>query len=240
MATQKSKKAQLIQWDFSKVVIYRRVSTREQGDSQLGLEAQLSQCQKACESLGLTIVGDFVEVVSGKVDPRKRPQLSSAIEQCQLEGARLMVAKLDRFSREVFHVTGYCDKYFFAERTPDLICAESPKATMLEIRIRAVVAQEEREMIGKRTKAALQARKDRGCAPNGEAGRSAHQQKSATATEPAMKLAVSLRELGHGYHTIAKELNQSGHTTSKGGQWYAANIRQRLQTLGKLTFDNAG
>ena len=66
-----------------------------------------------------------------------------------------MVAKLDRFSREVYHVTGYCDRYFFAERTPDLICAESPKASMLEIRIRAVVAQEEREMIGKRTRAAL-------------------------------------------------------------------------------------
>jgi len=223
-----SKKAQSIQWDVTKVVIYRRVSTREQGDSQLGLEAQLSQCQKVCESTGLTIAGDFVEVVSGKVDPRERPQLMSAIALCQTEGARLMVAKLDRFSREVYHVTGYCDRYFFVERTPDLICAESPKATMLEIRIRAVVAQEEREMISKRTKAALAARKARGDAPNGEAGRAAHLQKTYQATEAAMQLARSLRKLGHGYHTIAKALNEAGHTTSKGGQWYPANIRQRL------------
>jgi hypothetical protein len=51
---------------------------------------------------------------------------------------------------------------------------------------------------------------------------------------------MSLRELGYGYHTIAKELNQAGHTTSKGGQWYAANIRQRLKTIEKLTMINAG
>ena len=94
------RKTQSIQWDMTKVVIYRRVSTREQGDSQLGLEAQLNQCRTACD--GLTIVGDFVEVVSGKADPRDRPELMTAIKQCQTEGARLMVAKLDRFSREVY------------------------------------------------------------------------------------------------------------------------------------------
>ena len=220
------RKTQSIQWDMTKVVIYRRVSTREQGDSQLGLEAQLNQCRTACD--GLTIVGDFVEVVSGKADPRERPELMAAIALCQKEGARLMVAKLDRFSREVYHVTGYCDRYFFAERTPDLICAESPKATMLEIRIRAVVAQEEREMIGKRTRAALAARKERGDAPNGEAGRAAHLQKAYQATESALQLARSMRELGHGYHTISKALNEAGHTTSKDGKWYPANIRQRL------------
>ena len=227
-----SKKAQSIQWDMTKVVIYRRVSTREQGDSGLGLEAQLSQCQKVCESMGLESVGDFVDTaVSGKVDPQQRPQLMAAIALCQKEGARLMVAKLDRFSREVYHVTGYCDRYFFADRTPDLICAESPKATMLEIRIRAVVAQEEREMIGKRTRAALAARKERGDAPNGEAGRAAHLQKTYQATEAAMQLALSMRELGHGYHAIAKSLNEAGHTTSKGGKWYPANIRQRLMQV---------
>lgn len=229
-----SKKTQSIQWDVTKVVTYRRVSTREQGDSQLGLEAQLSQCQKVCDSTGLTIVGDFVEVVSGKVDPRERHELMAAIEQCQSEGARLMVAKLDRFSREVYHVTGYCDRYFFAERTPDLICAESPKATMLEIRIRAVVAQEEREMISKRTKAALAARKERGDSPNGEAGRASHLQRTYEATEASMKIALWMKESGHGYHTIAKALNEAGHATSKGGKWYAANVRQRLLTLTKV------
>lgn len=235
MASAKTtQKTQSIQWDMTKVVIYRRVSTREQGDSQLGLEAQLNQCRTACESIGLTIVGDFVEVVSGKVDPRERLELMAAIEQCQREGARLMVAKLDRFSREVYHVTGYCDRYFFAERTPDLICAESPKAAMLEIRIRAVVAQEEREMIGKRTRAALAARKERGDSPNGEAGRASHLQKTYQATEASMQIALSMKELGHGYHAIAKSLNESGQKTSKGGKWYAANIRQRLIALTKV------
>ena len=227
-----SKKAQSIQWDMTKVVIYRRVSTREQGDSQLGLEAQLNQCRTACD--GLTIVGDFVEVVSGKANPRDRPELMAAIALCQKEGARLMVAKLDRFSREVYHVTGYCDRYFFVERTPDLICAESPKATMLEIRIRAVVAQEEREMISKRTRAALAARKARGDSPNGAVGRENHQKKCSEATSEAIAYALQMRGAGQGYHTIAKSLNEAGHTTSKGGKWYPANIRQRLMSLTKI------
>jgi len=231
-STKTAKKTQSIQWDMTKVVIYRRVSTREQGDSQLGLEAQLNQCRTACD--GLTIVGDFVEVVSGKADPRERPELMAAIALCQKEGARLMVAKLDRFSREVYHVTGYCDRYFFAERTPDLICAESPKATMLEIRIRAVVAQEEREMIGKRTKAALAARKARGDSPNGAVGRENHQKKCSEATSEAIAYALQMRGAGQGYHTIAKALNEAGHTTSKGGKWYPANIRQRLMSLTKI------
>jgi DNA invertase Pin-like site-specific DNA recombinase len=230
MATiRKARKTQSIQWDVTKVVIYRRVSTDEQGDSGLGLEAQLAQCQKVCAELGVEIVGDYCDVMSGKIDPRERPALVDAIAQCQGEGARLMVAKLDRFSREVFHVTGYCDKYFYGDRTPDLITAESPRASMLEIRIKAVVAQEEREAISKRTKAALQARKERGEKPNGSAGRESALMKKRAATEGAIARAMELRSEGIGYATIAALLNAEGFTTSRGGQWYAPGIQSRLQ-----------
>jgi DNA invertase Pin-like site-specific DNA recombinase len=231
VVAKKTHKTLSIQWDVTKVVIYRRVSTDEQGDSGLGLEAQLSQCQKVCADMGLEIVGDYCEVVSGKVDPRERPSLVEAIAQCQAEGARLMVAKLDRFSREVFHVTGYCDKYFYGDRTPDLITAESPRASMLEVRIKAVVAQEEREAISNRTKAALQARKERGEKPNGSVGRANALAKKRSVTEGAIARALELRSQGSGYGRIATMLNTEGFTTSRGGQWYAPGVRSRLQSI---------
>lgn len=229
--TKTTRKNAPIQWDMSKVVVYRRVSTDAQEKSGLGLEAQKEMCDRTCAQLGLSIVADFAESVSGKVDPRERVELMKAIELCQTEGARLMIAKLDRFSREVYHVTGYCDRYFFGDRTPELIVAESPNASMLELRIKAVLAQEERELIAKRTREALSARKARGAAPNGEVGRNAARQKAAIATDGAIQYAMSLRELGHGYHAIAKTLNDEGFATSRGGKWYAANVRQRLQSV---------
>jgi DNA invertase Pin-like site-specific DNA recombinase len=229
--TPKTATSARIQWDLTKVVIYRRVSTDEQGTSGLGLEAQDSQCQTVVRSLGLTIVGNVSEVVSGKIDPRERPGFCEALAIAQKEGARLMVAKLDRLSREVYHVSGYCDRYFYATMTPDLITADSPQASMLEIRLRAVLGQEERELIAARTKAALQARKERGATPNGTAGRAASTAKARAATEGAIARAVELRGAGLGYKRIADTLNTEGFTTSTGGKWYAMGIRSRLLTI---------
>jgi DNA invertase Pin-like site-specific DNA recombinase len=226
--TQKTTPTTRIQWDLTKVVIYRRVSTDEQGNSGLGLEAQDSQCLAAVRSLGLVIVANIAEVVSGKADPRERGGFLEALAICQREGARLMVAKLDRLSREVYHVTGYCDKYFYGSATPDLITAESPQASMLELRIKAVIGQEEREMISARTKAALQARKERGATPNGAAGRAAAAANKRTATQGAIVRAEELRATGLGYKRIADTLNGEGFTTSTGGKWYPMGIRARL------------
>jgi DNA invertase Pin-like site-specific DNA recombinase len=226
--TKTAQKTTRIQWDLQKVVIYRRVSTDEQGNSGLGLEAQDSQCLNVVRSLGLSIVGNIAEVASGAIDPRDRDGFHEALAICQAEGARLMIAKLDRLSRETYHVTGYVDKYWYKAMTPDLIVADSPNASMLEIRIRAVVAQEEREMIKARTKAALQARKDRGAPPNGEVGRSNATAKKREATKDAIARAEDLRAAGLGYKRIADTLNAEGLTTSTGGKWYPMGIRSRL------------
>jgi DNA invertase Pin-like site-specific DNA recombinase len=228
-----AQKTTRIQWDLQKVVIYRRVSTDEQGNSGLGLEAQDSQCLNVVRSLGLSVAGNISEVVSGKIDPRERDGFLEALAICQSEGARLMVAKLDRLSREVYHVSGYCDKYFYGPMTPDLITADSPTASMLEIRLKSVIAQEEREMISARTKAALQARKERGAAPNGETGRSNATAKKREATKDAIARAEDLRAAGLGYKRIADTLNAEGLTTSTGGKWYPMGIRSRLSTIGR-------
>ncbi len=227
-AAKNTKKPNRIQWDLTKVVIYRRVSTDEQGNSGLGLEAQDSQCLAVVRSLGLSIVGNISEVVSGKDDPRERDGFLEALAISQEHGARLMVAKLDRLSREVYHIAGYCDKYFYGAMTPDLITADSPQASMLELRIKSVIAQEEREMIAARTKAALQARKERGATPNGTAGRAKATANKREATQPAIDRAEELRAAGLGYKRIADTLNAEGFTTSKGGKWYPMSIRARL------------
>jgi DNA invertase Pin-like site-specific DNA recombinase len=231
-APQKTKPAARINWSFTDIVIYRRVSTSEQGDSGLGLDAQLTQCQAVCDRLGLNVVGDYVEVCSGTIAPTDRPVLSEAIAQCQAKGARLLVAKVDRFSRNLYDVIGFCDKRSHGANTPDLMNAESPAASPLEVRIRAVVAQEERDMISKRTSAAIKAKQaNEPGYKHGAVGAAKSAAKKRAATEGAIARAVELRAAGLGYKRIADTLNTEGFTTSTGGQWYAMGIRSRLLTI---------
>jgi DNA invertase Pin-like site-specific DNA recombinase len=222
-----------INWTLTDVVLYRRVSTSEQGDSGLGLDAQLAQCAAVCDRMGLNIVGDFVEVCSGTIAPIDRPILAEAIAECQAKGARLMVAKVDRFSRNLYDVIGFCDKRSHGARTPDLMNAESPSASPLEVRIRAVVAQEERDMIAARTSAAIKAKQ----AANpeyrhGAAGLTASTEKRRAATAGAIARAIELRAAGLGYKRIADTLNAEGFATSRGGKWYPKSISDRLAAIG--------
>ena len=124
-----------------KYVAYFRVSTVKQGRSGLGLEAQ----QEAVQHYADSIISSFTEIESGKND--KRIQLAAAIELCRSSGASLLIAKLDRLSRE----SGV-----------DIVAADMPNCSTLEFGIKAVFAQFEREEISKRTKAALTAAKARG------------------------------------------------------------------------------
>ncbi|GAB3244119.1 hypothetical protein GCM10027346_41510 [Hymenobacter seoulensis] len=134
-------------------VSYYRVSTLKQGQSGLGLEAQ----QAAVKAFVLDpsrIVGEFVEVESGKRN--QRPQLQAAIEAARQQGATLLIAKLDRLSRNA--------GFIFALRDSgvDFVCCDMPDANTLTVGLFAVIAQHERETISKRTRDALTAKKARG------------------------------------------------------------------------------
>lgn len=131
-------------------IAYYRVSTERQGQSGLGLEAQ----QAAVKQYADSIVHSFTEIESGKNDDR--PQLQAAIAMCKATGAFLLIAKIDRLSRQAAFLLTLRDSGV------QIVAADMPHAGTLEFGIRAVVAQHEREEISRRTKAALQAAKARG------------------------------------------------------------------------------
>lgn len=131
-------------------VAYFRVSTTKQGQSGLGLEAQ----QEAVQQYADSIIHSFTEIESGKND--SRIQLAAAIELCRTSGASLLIAKLDRLSRDAaFLMT-------IRKSGVDIVAADMPNASTLEFGIKAIFAQHEREEISKRTKAALAAAVARG------------------------------------------------------------------------------
>ncbi len=211
------------------VVIYIRVSTDEQGKSGLGLDAQLAACQRLAEHEGLEIVGTFQDIVSGKSDPMEREGFKNAIATAIRLGARLLVAKLDRLSRDVFYVSSFTNG-FMVKNCPKLIIAENPNASEFEINLRASLAQEERRLISDRTKAALAVKKAQG-AELGKAGRQAHSAKAQDATKDAIARAFELRDAGYSLDKICETLNSEGFTTSRGSAWKKSALHSRFAAI---------
>ncbi len=138
---------------MTRFVSYYRVSTQRQHDSGLGLEGQRRAVQAYVGSLGHEVVAEFEEVESGGSD--SRPALQLAIQHCVLTGAKLLIAKLDRLSRDVHFLTG------LEKQGVDFVACDLPHANRLTVHILAAVAQAEREAISSRTIAALATIKDK-------------------------------------------------------------------------------
>lgn len=208
------------------VTIYLRVSTEEQGKSNLGIEAQLELCKSVCRQYGYEIAGIFTEVgISGKVQPLSRPEFQKAVALTKKNGGRVMVAKLDRLSRNLHQATGFLDGVYDC---PEILIAENPTASMLELRLKALIAQEERDMIAARTKAALEARKARGAVANGTVGRATATTKARTTTEDAIARAEELLQSGLRLTQIAERLNTEGFKTSRGSNWTKQSLYKRI------------
>jgi DNA invertase Pin-like site-specific DNA recombinase len=222
-----------------KFVSYLRVSTERQGRSGLGLEAQRQAVTDFLDGGRWTLIREFVEVESGKRDDR--PQLAAAFEACKLYGATLIIAKLDRLSRDAHFLLG------LQKAGVKFLAVDMPEANEMIVGIMAVVAQAERKMISQRTKAALAAAKARGQRlgnPNGARPLQppafgvrlrARTVIKANADECAQRLASVFRELeAQGIasaNATAKALNERGVQTPRGGQWTARsviNVRARL------------
>lgn len=142
---------------MTKIIAYYRVSTGKQAKSGLGLEAQKDAVVSYARSNGCEITDEFVEVESGK--DNNRPVLKEALELCEISGARLVIAKLDRLSRNVAFLSGLMEAK--ANKVKFIAC-DNPEASDLTIHILAAVAEAERKAISQRTKDALQAAKARG------------------------------------------------------------------------------
>ena len=209
------------------VVIYTRVSTDEQGKSGLGLNAQLDACRKLANFEGLEVVGEYQDVCSGKSDPMIRDGFKTAIDIAIQNGAKLLISKLDRLSRDVFYVSSFTNG-FMIKNCPKLIIAENPNASEFEINLRPSLGQEERRLISERTKAALAMKKAQGC-NLGQAGRQSHSDKAQEATEAAIKRAMELRKQGLSLDKVCTILNTEGYTTSRGSQWSKQALNKRLK-----------
>jgi DNA invertase Pin-like site-specific DNA recombinase len=131
----------------SQFVAYYRVSTAKQGASGLGLAGQRQAVREHLAQHGGVLIGEFEEVESGKRSDR--PALAQAMERCRLTGSTLLIAKLDRLSRNVHFLSG------LMERGVDFVACDMPSANKFTVHIMAAVAQQEREAISARTKAAL-------------------------------------------------------------------------------------
>lgn len=144
-------------------VAYYRVSTAKQGASGLGLEAQRQAVRDYLNGGSGDLVGEFTEVETGARSDR--PELARAMERCRLTGARLLIAKLDRLSRNVHFLSG------LMEQGVDFVACDMPTANKLTVHIMAAVAEQEREAVSARTKAALGAIKAKLASGDGHVSR---------------------------------------------------------------------
>lgn len=221
-----------------KYVAYLRVSTARQGQSGLGLEAQRAAITTLVSQRGGTLTGTFVEVESGKVNGR--PELTKALHLAKVTGATLVIAKLDRLSRNAAFLLA------LQESGARFIAADMPDANELTVGIMALVAQQERQAISKRTREALQAAKARGQKlgnPNGAAAlkRAAKGNAAAVlsvraaADSHAAGLKPIINELAtagiSSLSAIALELNKRGVLTPRGRTWHRSSVANLLDRV---------
>lgn len=138
----------------SRFIAYYRVSTKRQGESGLGLEAQQAAVEQYLGSFSSNLIKSFTETESGRRDDR--PQLQAALEACRIHQAKLVIAKLDRLARSASFLLNLRDAGV------DFVCCDMPDANRLTVGILAMVAEDEAERISQRTTAALKAAKARG------------------------------------------------------------------------------
>jgi DNA invertase Pin-like site-specific DNA recombinase len=210
-------------------VAYYRVSTDRQGRSGLGLKAQQKAVRDYLDGGAWEIIAEFVEVESGK--RADRPELALALDACRKHKAKLVIAKLDRLSRNLAFIAA------LMESGVEFVAVDNPHANKLTIHILAAVAEHEREAISERTKAALAAARARGTKlgtpdPAGAVARMGEALRAQTARFAANVMPIIREVQGAGHksaNAIAKQLNARKVATARGGQWTHVQVRQIIK-----------
>jgi DNA invertase Pin-like site-specific DNA recombinase len=221
-----------------KLVGYIRVSTDKQGQSGLGQEAQEAAIQAHVAQTGCQLLAIYTEVESGKRSDR--PELARAMAHAKRSKAKLVIAKLDRLTRNVHFLSG------LMEAGVDFVACDNPHANRLTVHILAAVAEAEARMISDRTIAALAAYKARGGTLGGQrentrpltladrrkgaakAGRvaKAHADDAYSDLVPWLR---EMRDAGMSLRAIAEKLTQEGHTTRTGKLWNQVQVKRVLE-----------
>jgi DNA invertase Pin-like site-specific DNA recombinase len=212
-----------------KYIAYYRVSTDKQGASGLGLEAQRSDVRRFIHPENIDL--ELTEIESGK--KAQRPVLNEAIALCHKHGATLLIAKLDRLSRDVFFISNLMKSGI------KFIAVDQPSATELTIHIYAAMAQDERQRISKRTKDALAVKKAQGIKLGSPQNLTNEAREKAVISIKSKALNNEnnirakaiinlLNSKGLTLQTIANELNASGFKTSQGNEFKPMQIKRLL------------
>ncbi len=218
---------------MKKYVAYYRVSTKRQG---LGLEAQQSTVEAYLNTIvDSTIIAEYSEKESGKDD--NRVQLQNALDLCKRENATLIIAKLDRLSRNVSFI------FALKDSNVDFLACDLPQFNTLTLAVFAALAQQERELISSRTKAAL-AEKRKTMSLGAPANlmnnidkaidnsRTTRKQKALQNenNRKSFSLIQALRNNGNSWNSIAKQLNTNGFKTANNSQFTVVQV-QRVYNL---------
>lgn len=198
-------------------VVYYRVSTERQGRSGLGLDAQRSMVERFLQPTD-RVSAEFTEVESGKND--KRPELWKAIALVKKTRAKLLIPKLDRFSRKVSFISGIIDQGV------ELVVCEHPNVSTFFLHLLACFAEEERRQISERTKAALAEAKKRGTVL-GQNGRNLAAQRKAKRTEFVLEnlsAFTSIWSTSLSASDAARKLNTAGIQTPMGAKWHPSTV----------------
>ncbi len=218
---------------YGKFVAYFRVSTDRQGKSGLGLEAQRKSVLDYLDGGRWTLIAEFTEIESGKRNDR--PELEKALAACKKQKSKLVIAKLDRLSRNLAFIAALMDSGV------EFIAVDNPHANKLTVHILAAVAQHEREIISARTSAALQAAKARGKRLGNpklaQARRHAEVAKKESADRYSKNILPVIREIqGSGVRSlrgVARALMARGIPTARGGAWTAVQVSAILKRAGR-------
>jgi DNA invertase Pin-like site-specific DNA recombinase len=217
-----------------------RVSTADQGNSGLGLEAQQASIRAFVAALGWTMVAEYSDIASGKDD--RRPGFQAALARCRQLGAVLVAARLDRITRRAHTLSQ------LLEDGASIRAADMPGADDLMLRIYAAMAQKERELISERTRAALAAAKARGKALGGDRGHrpvtgpdaaAAAQARQEAAERTAHRLALEVERLRAegivGHAALARALTVHGIVTPGGKRiWTHTTVARLVQRVDNI------
>ena len=219
------------------LIAYFRVSTKEQGKSGLGLDAQREAVARFAAAEGFEVAAAFTEIETGKGADAldRRPQLAAALKAARRHGkCPIVVSKLDRLSRDVHFVSG-----LMAQHVPFVVAELGADADPFMLHLYAAFAERERALISQRTRAALQAAKARGQTLGNprlaEAREVANSAKIANADSFAAAVAPAIREVqaagAKSLRAIARALNARGITTPGGGQWRSQQVANALARI---------
>ena len=220
---------------MNSVIAYYRVSTERQGRSGLGLDAQRERCSAFAAQNGMDIAEAFTEVETGKGADAldRRPQLAAALGAARRLRCQVLVAKLDRLSRDVHFIAG-----LMVQRVPFLVAELGTDVDPFMLHIYAALAEKERRMISERTRAALQARKKQGARLGNPTNLPEAGLKGAASTaEEARRFAknvapviLQIRSSGViSLRGVAAALNARGVRTARGGRWAATQVAAVLR-----------